>query len=160
MSSVTQSNFLYAYDTTTQYVVTAGTYQNVSINTLTNNGGWTNLANGLYAAPQSGLYLVQYQAHIQNTYAGSAITASLRAALNVTTSPVEIPGSESVIAIPANGYIVLPSRSFLVQMTNGETISLQFTANIANPYAFLYSSSFGTQPQTFPSVALTIVRIQ
>jgi len=156
--SVTQSNYLFAYDTTDQFVSTAGVYQNVTINTVTNNGGWTNLSSGIFAAPQSGLYLVEYQAHIQNGNAGNALTASLRAVLNATTSLLEIPGSESVVSIPADGFIALPSRSFLAQMSAGQTISLQVTANMVNPYAYLFSSTFGSQ--TFPSVALTIVRIQ
>jgi len=155
--SVTQSNLLYAYDTTSQYVSSAGGFQNVAFGTTTSSG-WLVIASGEFVAQQSGVYLVQYQAHFGNANTSFALTGMIRAILNLTSTPSEITSSEAAIYIPASS-VGLASRSFLISMTAGQMISLQMTSNQAGTGgAFLESSVFFGQ--FFPSVSITIVRVQ
>jgi hypothetical protein len=157
VEGVTSSNFVYAYDNTSQLVASAGAFQNVSF-ASSSTSGWFIPASGEFVAPQTGLYLVEYQAHFFNANSTSAASAIVRCVLNLTSTPVEIPSSEAVVTVPAQ-YVLPASRSFLVSMLSGQMLSLQMTTGIAGSSgAYLFSSSFAGQ--NFPSISLTVVRLQ
>jgi hypothetical protein len=151
--SVTQSNFLYVFDTTTQTLTTAGTYQNVTFTTSGSSLGWVASSSSAFNPQQTGLYLVQYQVHIQNDNTTSAITAAGRCVVG----GLEVTGSESIVSVPAAFSLGILSRSFLVQITAGQSLTLQVVNN-ATGTTTLLSGTF--ESQSFPSASLTAVRIQ
>jgi len=154
---VTSSNYLYAFDSTVQYLSSAGAFQNVSLGTTYQNG-WLVPATTEFVPEQSGVYLVQYQAHFFNGSGSSAYSAMLRMLNTISGTPTEISSSEAVITVPPD-YLLEVSRSFVVALTTSDYLTLQFTASAAGSGGVsLYSSSF--VGQFFPSVALTIIRIQ
>ena len=155
--SVTQSNFLYAYDMTSQVTASAGAFQNISFGS-SSVSGWFVPASGEFVAQQSGVYLIEYQAHFANGSANT-ISAGIRAVLNLTSTPSEIGTSEAVTYVAP--FAVQPvSRSFLLNMTAGQMLSFQMTTSTANSTSGGYlieGSFFG---QTFPSITLTVIRVQ
>jgi hypothetical protein len=110
-------------------------------------------------AGQTGTYLVEYQAHFANGYPSANFAACIRAILNLTSSPVEITGSEAVVYVPPD-CIGLASRSFLVSLTAGQMLSFQMAGNIANGSSGGYLDSGTFYSQFFPSITLTVVRVQ
>jgi hypothetical protein len=154
-----RTNYLCLCDFTVQTFNAPTTYQNVTFNTLIADSGWTVASGSFFTVIQTGLYLVQYQMHIE--YAGGGTTplsAGARAILNPLTTPVEIAGSESVITTPAGGTVGLLSRSFLLPLNSGQSLSLQAAAGFAGGTSALFSGTFSGQ--SFPSVSLTVTRIQ
>ena len=157
VQTATQTNYLYAYDTTSQVTASAGSFQNITFTTTTVNG-WFVPASGEFVAQQAGVYMVQYQAHFANGSANT-ISTGIRAVLNLTSAPTEITSSEAVTYVAP--FAVQPvSRSFLLNMAAGSMLSFQMTTSTANSTSGGYlieGSFFG---QIFPSITLTIIRIQ
>lgn len=154
VTSVTSSNFLYAYDTTSQYVSTAGAYQYITLNTVSDTG-WYLPTTGEYEAVATGAYLVSYQAHFYNGSATTTGSIAMRGVVNLTT---EIPSSEVVSYLYPN-YVVEVSRTFLISLTAGQVLSFQMTGSgsgTGGPY-LISSSLYG---QFFPSMTVTITRIE
>jgi hypothetical protein len=150
----TQTNYLFAVSTNLQQIAAASTFQPLFFETVTLNAGW-NYLNGLFTAIQSGTYLVQYQVHVQNASSGTLVTAGVRA---VGNSAVELLGSESVIGIYPDFVIGELTKSFLVQISAGQTLTFQVAANSAYPNAYVASGNFAGE--FFPGATLTITRIQ
>jgi hypothetical protein len=134
-----------------------GVFQTVTFSTVGFTNGWTIPSPAVFSVSQSGLYLVQYQAHIQNSSASTTATVITHILLNILTAPSELGSSESVISVAPAFGIGEMNRSFLVQLTAGETLSLQYTSNVAT-FVELVSGSF--EGQNFPSVIMTVTRIQ
>jgi hypothetical protein len=154
---VTSTNLLYGYDSTAQYVTSAGSFQNITFNTTSVNGWFVPLS-GEFVAEQSGVYLVEYQAHFGNGSGSSVAAGMIRAILNLTSTPVEIASSEAFVDI-SPGFVVPVSRSFLITMTAGQMLSFQMTSSTAGTSGgYLIASQYAGQ--SFPSVSVTIVRIQ
>ncbi len=151
MSGVTSSNWLYAYDTTSQVLSSAGSFQNITFST-TSFSGWFLPGSGLFTAPQPGIYLVNYQVQFANNNATSTMQAIVRGVANQNS---EIISSEGVTYIPP-ASIGMVSRSFLINMAANETISLQWSSNITGTY-LITSALFG---QNFYSAYFTAMRIQ
>ncbi len=153
----TQGNYLFATDTNLQFIVSSGVFQYINIGSVNVNNGW-GATNSVFTVNQSGLYLVQYQIHVQNqgpNYSYPNIAFGVRGVLNTA---FEISGSESFIDIPPDFGAGMLSRSFLLQMVAGQTLSFQIAANVAGNYSYIVSGAFAGE--TYPGVSLTIVRIQ
>jgi hypothetical protein len=151
--SVTQSNFLYLFDTTTQTLTTAGTFQSVTFTTSGTSLGWVASTSSAFNPQQTGVYLVQYQAHIQNNNTTSAITVAGRCLVG----GLEVTGSESILSVPAAFSLGILSRSFLVQIQAGQSLTFQVVNNASGTTTLLTGTFEG---QSFPSASLTAVRIQ
>jgi hypothetical protein len=149
------SNIVYAYDTTAQFVNSAGTFQYITFNTAGYVGNWLIPSSGQFEALQAGTYLVSYSAHFGNGNPSSNFGGIIRAVANEAT---EIAGSEAVVYVPPES-IGIASKTFVIQMTAGEVFSLQMTGDIANGTSGGYLDSSTFYSQTFPSINLTIVRL-
>lgn len=143
------TQYVFAYDTNTQTVATAGTFQNV---TFSNNGqiqGWTHTPTSAdFIAAVDGLYLVTISARVAK--AGGANTSlSLRGTLN----NVEIAGSQTAgSASSSTGDSI--TGNFIMPVTAGNTFRVQMTGGTSN--AQILPEGTGT---TRPSIAISIVRI-
>jgi hypothetical protein len=144
------NHYLCAYATTTQTAL--GYFTTIAFNNVVVASGWT-IGSGGYAftAPATGLYLVQYQAQV--TTSSSSFTMSMRATLNSST---EISGSQAAATIASSGQSMVISKMFLLQVSAGDTVSLQFAGS---------SSGFGSiapagQGTVKPTANLTITQIK
>jgi hypothetical protein len=150
----TSQTYLYSYDTNTQAVVTANTFQDITFGADAQMSGWSHTAGSAgFTNGPAGLYLIQYTAETAIANNGNS-TFSVHALFNGT----EIPGSQSV-AGPANSGLAMPlSKSFIARIPTANTnvLKLQFTGSSSNN-RLLAGSGVGT---TRPSVSLTIIRIQ
>jgi BclA-like protein len=144
-------NYVFVYATSAQIVSSPATFQDVFFNNTAALQGWTvNGAGDIYFCAQTGLYLVQYTAEA-TTSAGGPVLFSLRANLNGS----EIPGSEANGTVDTSSSAVAISKSFLVSVNSGNSLSLQFAANNI-PSQLQGGGIAGIQP----SASLTITRIQ
>jgi len=149
----TTLSYVYSYNTTTQTVATASTFQDITFNTDAQISGWTHTAGSAgFTNGPGGLYLIEYAAETA-TANNSSTTVSLRALLNGT----EIAGSQSVTAPGSANQAVPVSKSFIVKIPTSNTnlFKLQFAGSSVNNR--LSAAGLGT---TRPSVSLTITRIQ
>jgi hypothetical protein len=138
-------NYVFGYYNGAQGVSTANVFQDINLSTDAQLNGWSHVpGTPQYTNAQTGIYLVQYQAEINNP-SGSGTNATLRATLN----SVEIPGSRAALTFSALGQLVPVSRSFLASVNASDVLTVQFT-----------SSATGVRLTGSPGVALTITRIQ
>lgn len=146
------NHYLFAYTTST--VNATANFVSMTLGNVPQASGWTT-ANGFeFSAPASGLYLVQLHATATTANGGSGGgTLSLRASLNGYST--EIPGSQTAATIPAASDKVSLSRSFLVALSAGNTISLQIACSSSGFYAIAPAGT-GT---TRPSASMTIIRV-
>jgi hypothetical protein len=149
----TQINYAYAYDTSTQTAAVPNTYQDVLFDNNGQINGWAHAAgNAFFTNNQTGLYLVTYNAHAETTAAGVS-TVSLRAMLNAST---EVAGSQSSVDPDTANQSLSLSKSFLVNITAGATLRLQFAGSVVSN-RLIPNNGLGT---TRPSISMTIIRIQ
>ncbi|HMJ88948.1 MAG TPA: hypothetical protein VK530_03985 [Candidatus Acidoferrum sp.] len=148
----TAANYLFTYDTTSQGVTVANTFQDVTFNNDARKSGWGHTAGtGDFTANAAGLYLVQYTAQAE-TLAAGASTVSVYATLNGT----EIPGSQSTCD-PATLTETIPvSKSFLLSTGVSGVLRLRFTGTTTNDRLISGTGAGAARP----SVSMTIIRIQ
>jgi C1q domain len=151
--SVTQSNYLSAYDATIQSLATADTYQNITFSSpAVYNSGWIySPATGQFTAPQNGLYFVQYSAVVFNQ---DSSQNTILAETRVVDTGTVLEGSQCW-TYPVFGTFVFLSQSFIVQMTAGQYLLLQWTAAGTSE---LYTGNL--LGDSVPSATFKVVRIQ
>ena len=149
----TTGNYVFAYDTTSQTIITQSFFQDITFNTNSQINGWIHTAGASsFTNSQTGLYLVQYTAEASDTSLLTSGTVSLIATLNGT----EIPGSQSSAPIPANSTAEV-SKSFIVSASAGNTLKFQWTLSNGATGSLVPNTGSGV---TKPSVSCTIIRIQ
>jgi len=150
MNTTTAGNYVFAYDTKTQSIISAGVFQDIKFSSIGQVNGWVHTSgSGSFTNTQSGLYLVQYSAELSASKAPSA-TVSMIGTLNGT----EIPGSQCAVEVTA-GSITTIAKAFLVSVAYGNTFKLKFTSMAGGAIA----GNIGAG-STKPSVSCTIIRIQ
>ncbi|HZL12699.1 MAG TPA: hypothetical protein VFC85_01010 [Verrucomicrobiae bacterium] len=148
----TGANYLFCYDTTLQSINTPNTFQDITFDTTAQLNGWTHTTGtAAFTSQQSGLYLVQYSAEGESTSSATS-TISVIATLNGT----EISGSQSSVDTHAAGQNIPTAKSFIVNVTAGNILTLQVTGTTTNDRLLSNNGSGSTRP----SVSLTIIRIQ
>jgi hypothetical protein len=148
----TGANFVYAYDSTTQPVSSASAFQDLTLNTVAQLNGWTHAAGSAsFTNNQTGLYLVEYSVEAGSTSSANS-TVSVIAVLNGT----EIPGSQASIDTRAATQNAIVSKSFIVGVSAGNTLKLQFTGTATSDRLTANNGS-GT---TKPSASLTVIHLQ
>ena len=151
-NQVPSANYVFSYSTITQAVVTAGTFQDITLSTDAQISGWTHAASAAsFTNAQSGLYLVQYDAEVTTTTTASS-TVSLRAVLN----GVEIAGSQSSANANTANLVVPLSKSFIASISSGGILKFQLTGSSVND-RLISNTGTGT---TRPSFSCTIMRLQ
>lgn len=149
--NISDYDYVFAYDTTTQPVANANMFQGLTFNTDAQIDGWQHsLGSAEYVCNQTGLYLVQYDVIAQRT-SSSNLTISIIA----TISGSEIPGSQSSVGFSNTNAPQEISRSFIMSIDKGEKFALKFTGNST---AIRLSPNTGSG-NVRPSTTLTITRI-
>jgi hypothetical protein len=151
-STTTSKNYAFAYDTTTQAVGTAGTFQDILFNSTGLIDGWVHTAGtASFTSTQTGLYLISCNAAVQTT-AGATQSATLLAVLN----GFEIPGSQWVESLTANSAPFSMSKTLIVSVTAGNVLKFQITGTSTSVQLITGTGSGNTKP----SISCTITRIQ
>lgn len=148
----TIANYVHSYDTSTQAVAVANTFQDITNGINGQLSGWIHVAGTTsFTNTQSGLYLVHYEAEAMTT-TSAASTISLRVVANGT----EIPGSQATAFVNTANQVTPISRSFIASFSSGDTLKFQLAGTVTND-RLVSNTGAGT---TRPSFSCTIVRIQ
>ncbi len=146
------ANYLFAYDTTDQTVLSTGAFQTITFtNPSAVASGWTYSA-GNFTAPAAGLYLVQYNAEVGRDNNGDS-TVTIRA----TKNAAEISGSAAFSSPSKGNRPVRLMNSFMVNLSASDLLQLQLTADGTGHSVGLFSNNdYGT---TKPRITLTITKL-
>lgn len=155
--------YSFSYDTTNQTVENIASFQNIKFsNALAVSNNWTyNSSTQAFTAPTAGNYLISFSAHVSTP--SIANTTSTTASIIVLKNGAEIPGSQATLTFPTLSVTGLPlssisswinnlSKTFLINLNNGDTITFQFTGNDTG-IQLISSSGDGT---TKPSMSVTM----
>jgi uncharacterized delta-60 repeat protein len=147
------SNFLFAYDTTTQSITTPDVFQNVTFNTIRITNGWNyDAGTAQFMCNQTGMYNVNYQGLADNT---SDSAGSLMSMIALQNSD-EVPGSQSVIAFGSVTGMQLPlTRTFLIACSGSDLLQLQVAGSSTNNQL----TAGGGTGITRPSATLSISKL-
>lgn len=144
------TQYVFAYDTNTQSVNSAGVFQTV---TYSNNGeidGWTHTpGTGTFTASAGGTYMVNMTARIAKS-GGANTTLSFRGAINGT----EVTGSQAYGTAAASSGDTM-SGNFIVTVNAGDVLTIEMTGGTTG--AQLTPGGNGT---TLPSTQLSIWRLK
>lgn len=150
-STVSNNNYVYAYDDTPQPVGTPSSFQPITFKTDMQINGWIHSSGTApYTCIQGGKYLIQYDVIGRRT-SGSTSTLSARGSVSGT----EIEGSQSCITMVTSNQNLELTRSFIVDISAGQVFQLEFTGS-TNGIQLAPDTGNGTKR---PSVTLTITRI-
>lgn len=120
-----QKGYVFSYDTTTQTVSIANTFQDITLNTNAQLVGWTHIAGKpIFNCVRSGLYQVTYNVVSERTSGSGTISASVRATLN----SIEIPGSQLSYDFVTNSQTISPSKTFIASFNAGDSLKFQYSA--------------------------------
>jgi len=148
----TASNYLFAYDTTTQSSFVGGDQPITFSNTNGLSIGWT-YSSGNIIPSKPGLYLIQYTANLSSTTTATNATIWVRDFFPFS----EIPGSAVSVDITTPNKIYTVSKSFLFNVPSGDFITMIMPGTTAgNPYQLTPAGNSSTKT----SITLTIVKIQ
>lgn len=148
------ANYAYAYSTLQQVLGFANTYQAIVIDTNGVLNGWTHAAGSSnFVAARSGLYAVSYSAVlIQPQPTAPGVSGSICAFLN----GAQVAGSALTVNLPESGESIEISNTFLVSVTAGQILNLQFSGNAASIQLYLDPNAIST---VIPNVVITIVPV-
>lgn len=143
------ANFVAAYDTTTQAISVANTFQTVDFSNNAQLNGWTHtVSTDAFTCNQTGLYLVNLQLHGEKS-SGAAATFESR----LTINNVEIAGSQDGADIIANNEsFIVGVQNFLVSVTSAQVLRVEIASSTTN-----YSVTPGPAPGS--STAQTAARL-
>lgn len=147
--TLSDSDYVFAYDTTTQPVANANMFQDLTFNTDAQIDGWQHtLGSANYVCSQTGLYLVEY-----NVIARRSSSTSSTISIIGTVSAAEVAGSQASVGLNTVPQEI--SRSFIMQINKNQVFALRFTGSATN-VVLTPNTGSGT---VRPSTTLTISRI-
>jgi hypothetical protein len=151
--AVVSDNYAWVYDTTTQTIALANTFQNITFDTNAELDGWTHTAGTAeFTCNHTGLYEVIITGNVEKAGGGN-----LEAAVRALFNGVEVPGSHFGMDVTANNTAFVVSRNFMVDAVAGQDLEFQVAANSLN-ISLLPGPNPGTATTT-PSVGVTIRRV-
>lgn len=151
-SSGSTAGYVFAYDTTTQTVSIANTYQDLTLNTNRELVGWTHsTSTPTFTCVQSGLYQVIYTIVSEKTSGSGSISASVRGTLNGT----EIPGSQLSYDFVTNSQTITITKPFMASFVTGDVLKFQYTGG-STTCRIIANDGTGT---TKASITVSIIKI-
>ena len=147
------NSYVFSYDTTTQTIASANTWQKV---TFSNNGELDNWAHTPgstdFVCPSDGLYGATIELLVEKSSGGSPATG-VRALFN----GVEIPGSHNGMDITSNNTAFSLSRTLIFNATATQIFTVEFASAITN--VSIVPAPQAAAPTTAVSAALTLRRL-
>ncbi|PIV90239.1 hypothetical protein COW46_05165 [Candidatus Gracilibacteria bacterium CG17_big_fil_post_rev_8_21_14_2_50_48_13] len=148
-SGAAGSNYVFAYDTTTQSVAAANTFQDVIYDSNGLINGWSHTpGTSVFTAAVSGIYMVNMTGRVAKA-GGANTTLSFRGLLN----GAEVPGSQAYGTIAGSSGDTL-SGNFIVQVNAGDVLKIQMAAGTVQGQIVP-----GGQGTTLPSTQLSVWRL-
>jgi len=151
------TQYVFAYDTTTQTVAVANTFQDVTYSNNSQIDGWTHTpGTATFTATAAGTYMVNMTARIAKS-GGANTTLSFVGVKNTTGAPgtfTEITGTQSYGTAAASSGDTM-SGNFIVNMAATEILKIQMTGGTTG--AQIVPGGNGT---TLPSSQLSIWRLK
>jgi len=148
---VSQAEYVFAYDTTTQTVSVANTFQDI---TFSNNGeidGWTHtVSTADFTANETGKYEVNMNFIVNDIGAGTPLFEFIG-----LVNGVEVAGSQLVDQLSVNNQETAGGKSFIINITSGQIFKIQMTATTTNAQII----AAGANAVTAVSASVTITRI-
>lgn len=146
------AGYVFAYDTTTQTVSIANTFQDLTLNTNGQLVGWNHSTKTpTFTCVQSGLYQITYTIVSEKTSGSGTISASVRATLNST----EIPGSQLSYDFVTNSQTITVTKPFMASFVTGDVLKFQYTAG-STACRIIANDGTGT---TKASITVSIIKI-
>lgn len=132
-ATFSNSNYVFSFSTTSQKVNNANNFQDITFDTDVQMNGWERMG-AVFTCHQNGLYQVNYKALADNiSLIALGSTVSIIALKGVSSSYVEIPGSQTSVTFGALlGQRIPLVNSFLFQINDGQTLKFQFTGTSSN----------------------------
>ncbi|HEY4416511.1 MAG TPA: FG-GAP-like repeat-containing protein, partial [Verrucomicrobiae bacterium] len=151
-NTVTSGNYLFAYSTAQQSIENNGVFEAITFGHRPSINGWTyGSSSGSFTNAQTGLYLIQYDAVAEESYAvPSAVT------LDMTVNGAEIPGSQTTTTLTVLNHPFFVSKSFIASLNSGDVAQLRFLGDDSSLYL---QNGLGNGTND-PSATLTITRLQ
>lgn len=148
------ANFVAAYDTTTQAISVANTFQTVDFSNNAQLNGWTHtVSTDAFTCNQTGIYLVNLQLHGEKS-SGAAATFESR----LTINNVEVAGSQDGADIIANNEsFIVGVQNFLINVTSAQILRVEIASSTTN-----YSVTPGPAPGSSTAqiaARLSVVRL-
>lgn len=122
--SIAASSYAFTFDSSSQVVNIANTFQSITFNNANTILGWT-YSNGTFTCDQSGVYLFNYDIQVSISLVSGVASAI------VTQNGEEILGSQSSDNVSTLSVGSL-HRSFINQFFAGDLICLKFTGDSTN----------------------------
>ena len=149
----TAENFVFAYDTTTQIIALANTFQGLDFATNGQLNGWTHTpGTSIFGCNQTGIYLVNVKAIAEKTGGGTNEFA-IRALFNA----IEVAGSQMAIQINSNNVAIILASTFMVSATSGQNLELEVAGS--NTSLQILPGPNPGSAVTVPSAQITIMRL-
>lgn len=153
IQDINTSNYIDSYDTTTQVVSVANTYQPITFSNNNKINGWSHtVSTSSFTCNQTGTYVINYNATILDT----SVSSSSNATLVIFGGGVELANSQTYIDIEFSNQHISIHKCFMSSFTNGDVVTVQFTGSTTS---VSLNSLTNTSGSTIPSISLTITRI-
>ena len=151
-SSGSNVAYAFAYDTTTQTVSVASSYQDVTFNTNSQLLGWAHsTSTATFICNTAGVYQVTYTTTSEKTTGTGVINANLR----LTRNGTEIAGSQQTFDYATNNQTTVQSKTIITSFAQGDVLKLQYTGANAS-CRLLADDGLGT---VRPSASLAIIQL-
>jgi hypothetical protein len=151
ISGVNARGFVFAYDTTTQTVASADTFQDVTFDTNAEIDGWTHtVSTADFVCGVAGTFQLTYSA-TTNRNGNPSPTIEFRNRKNGT----EIAGSQTSVNIVSTNVHQVIGTSVIFTASIGDTITLQMAGSNDNAEI----DPIGTNADASPSVRMTISKL-
>lgn len=122
---VISANYIHSYDTTTQVVAVANTFQDVNYSTNGELDGWTHTAGtAVFTCPTAGIYIVQYLGHVKKTSGGTSLVE-----MRVVQNGTELAGSASQTTVASNSIVQALGNARVFSAAAADVIKIQFTGD-------------------------------
>lgn len=150
---------LFCYDTTSQTVAVANTFQDVTFNTNVFTNRWSHtLSTAVFTASETGIYSINVYAGA-NATGGAALSVELRVVKNTVAVPAtytEVAASQMYQEINNNNIQNVVSGIFAVLINAGESIKVQLTSTKVTGQIQAGVGSSTTKP----SIKITAKRLE
>jgi len=149
--SAPQIQFVFAYDTTTQAVSVANTFQDVTFSNNQEIDGWTHTPTSAdFIANLTGKYNVDMGFLIEDTGAGTPLFEFIG-----LVNGTEVPGSQLPEQASVNNLQMKITHNFDIDITAAQIFKIQMTATTTNAQI----TTAGANATTAVSASVTITRI-